>query len=128
MSRNLNPLIDQNGLLRSSGCLLLTQTELKVEKCPITYDAKEKIARLYLEHANRICAHQAREPVKAFVQQRYYFIGLRQTLLSTKYRCFLCRRFDTHNIQLKMTPLPAFRFPTEETKFPFAITFLARFY
>ena len=128
--RNLNPIIDQNGLLRSSGRLLFAPTELEIEKCPIILDAKEKIARLYLEHAHRICAHQATEPVKAFVQQRYYVIGLRKTLLSIKYRCFLCRRLDYQNIQPIMAPLPAFRFPTEETKLPFANTgldFFARF-
>ena len=120
--RNLNPIIDQNGLLRSSGCLLFAPTELEIENGPIIFDAKEKIARLYLEHAHIICAHQATEPVKAFVQQRYYVIALRKTLLSIKYRCFLCRCFDTQNIQPIMAPLPAFRFPTEETKFPFANT------
>ena len=64
------------------------------------------------------------KPVKAFVQQRYYVIGLRKTLLSIKYRCVAvsCRRFDTQNIQPIMAPLTAFRFPTEETKFPFANT------
>ena len=102
--------------------LLFAPTELEIEKCPIILDAKEKIARLYLEHAHRICAHQATEPVKAFVQQCYYVIGLRKTLLSIKYRCFLCRRFDTQNIQPIMAPLPAFPFPTEETKFPFSNT------
>ena len=69
--RNLNPIIDNNGLLRSSGRLLFAPTELEIEKCPIILDAKENIARLYLEHAHRICAHQATELVKAFVQQRY---------------------------------------------------------
>ena len=43
-------------------------------------------------------------------------------LLSKKCRCFLCRCFGTHNIQPIMAPHPAFRFSTEETKFPFAIT------
>ena len=93
--RNLNPIIDQNGLVRSSGRLLFAPTELEIENGSITLDAKEKIARLYLEHAHRICFHQATELVKAFVQQRYYVIGLRKTLFSIKYRCFLCRRFDT---------------------------------
>ena len=80
------------------------------------------IARLYLEYAHRICARQSTEPVKAFVQQRYYVIGLRKTLPSIKCRCFLCRRFDTQNMQPIMAPLPAFRFPTKEAKFPFANT------
>ena len=62
--RNLNPIIDQNGLLRSSGRLLFAPTELEIENCPIILDAKEKIARLYFEHAHRIGAHQATEPVK----------------------------------------------------------------
>ena len=118
--RDLIPIIDQNGLLRSSGRLLFAPTELEIEKSPIILDAKEKIARLYLEHAHRICAHQATEPVKAFVRQCYYVIRLQKTLFSIKYRCFLCRRFDTQKIQRKMAPLPAFRFPTEETEFPFA--------
>ena len=92
--RNLNPIIYQNGLLRSNERLLFAPTELENEKCPIILDAKKKIARLYLKHAHRICAHQATEPAKAFIQQRYNVIGLRKTLLSIKYRCYSCRRFD----------------------------------
>ena len=128
--RILNPIIEQNGLLRSSGRLLFAPTELEIEKCRIILDAKEKIARLYPEHAHRICAYQATEPVKAFVQQRYYVIGLRKTLLSIKYRYFLCPRFDTQNIQPMRAPLPAFRFRTEKANFPLPSrdwTFLARF-
>ena len=108
---NLNPKIDQNGLLQSSD--LFAPTELEIKKWPIILDAKEKIARLYREHSHRICAHQETKSVKAFVQQRYCVIGHQKTLLSIKYRCFLCRRFDTQNIQPIMAPLPAFRFPTE---------------
>ena len=128
--RILNPIIDQNGLLRFSGRLLFAPTELEIEKCPIILDAKEKIARLYLEQVHRICAHQATEPVKAFVQQRYYVIGLRKTQLSIKYRCFLCRHFDTQNIQPIMAPLPASRFPAEKPNFRLPTqdwTFKARF-
>ena len=120
--RNLNPIIDQNRLLSSSGRLLFAPTELEIEKWPIILDAKEKIARPYLEHAHRICAHQATEQVKSFVQQRYYVIGLPKTLLPIKYERFLCRRFDTQNIQSIMALFPAFRFPAEETKCPFANT------
>ena len=128
--RNLNPIIDKNRLLRSNGRLLFAPTELEIEKCSTILDAKEKISRLYLEHAHRICAHQATEPVKAFVKQRYYVIGLRKTLLLITYRCFLCRRFDTQNIQPTMAPLlhsaspqkkPNCRLPTQD------LTFLARF-
>ena len=55
--RYLNSIINQNKLLRSSGPLLFAPTELEIKKCPIIMDAQEKVARLYLEHAHRICAH-----------------------------------------------------------------------
>ena len=93
--------------------------------------AKDKIVRLYLEHAHQICIHQSTEPTKAFIQQRYQVIGLRKALASVRFHCFLCRRFDTKNIQPIMAPLPSFRFPTAKTQFPFAnsgVNFFGRFY
>ena len=51
---------------------------------------------------------------------RYHIIGLRKTLLSIEYRCFLCRRFAAQNIQPVIAPLPACRFPTDSTQYPFA--------
>ena len=95
--RNWHPIIDQNGL--SSGGLLFAPTKLEIEQCPIILDAKEKIARIYVEYAPILCAHQATEPVKAFVQHRYYVIGLLRTRLSLKYRCFLCCRSNIQKIQ-----------------------------
>ena len=62
--RNLNPLIDQNVILRSSGRLLFAPTDLDIEKCPLILDAREKTLRQYHKHAHRICDHQATEPVK----------------------------------------------------------------
>ena len=128
--RSLNPIVDQNGLLRSSGRLLFAPTELEIDKCPIILEAKEKIARLFLEHARRICAHQATELAKSI---RLTTLLRHRTGKNTpikKYRCFLCHHFDTQNTQSIMAPLPAFHFPTEKTKFPFTNTgldFFGRF-
>ena len=105
--RSLNPILDNNEMLRSCGRLQFAPNNLEVEKFPIILHARDKIARLYIEHAHNICVHQETEPVKAFVQQGYHIIGLRKTLLSIKYRCFLCRRFAAQNIQPVMAPLPA---------------------
>ena len=58
-------------------------------------------------------------------------IGLRKALASVRFRCFLCRRFDTKNIQRIMAPLRSFRFPTAKTQFPFAnsvVDFFGPFY
>ena len=125
--RSLNPMLDNNGILRLCGRLQFAPDNLKVKKFPIILLAKGKIVRLYIEHSYNICVHQGTEPVKAFVHQRYHIIGLRKTLLSVKYRCFLFRRFAAQNIQPVMAPLPACRFPTDSTQYPFESTFLDPF-
>ena len=94
-TRCLNPLLDENGLLRSCGRLQYAPTQLDLEKRPKFLHAKDKIVRLYLEHAHQICIQQSTEPTKAFIQQRDNVIGLRKALASVQFHCFLCRRFDT---------------------------------
>ena len=115
-------MLDNIVILHSCGRLQFAPVILEAEEFPIILYAKDKIARLFIEHEHNICVHQGTEPVKAFVQQRYHIIGLRKTLLSIKYRCFLCRRFASQNIQPVMAPLPAGRFPTDSTQYPFAIS------
>ena len=117
--RCLNMLLDENGLLRSCGRLQYAPTQLDLEKRPIILHAKDTIVSLYLEHAHQICIHQSTEPTKAFIQQRYHVIGLRNALASVRFQCFLCRRFDTKNIQPIMPSLPSFRFPTATNTVPF---------
>ena len=129
--RSLNPMLDNNGILRSCERLQFAPDNLDVEKFPIILHAKDMIARLYIEHAHNICVHQGTEPVKSFVQQRYPIIGLRKTILSIKYRCFLCRRFAVQNFQHAMAPLPNCRFPTDSNQYPFAnsgVDFFGPFY
>ena len=104
---------------------------LEVEKFLIILDAKDKIARVYIEHADNICVHQGTDRVKAFVQQRYHIIVLIKTFLSTKFRSFFCRRFAAQNIQSVMTPLPACRFLTDSAKYPLVkieVDFFGLFY
>ena len=129
--RSLNPMLDKNGILCVCGRLIFAPSELELAKRPIVLHAKDHICRLYLEHAHRICVHQGTEATKAFVQQRYYVIGLRRTLQSIRYKCLLCRRFEPQNIETFMAPLPDCRFPTENKQFTFAncgLDFFGPFY
>ena len=93
--RSLNPMLDNNGILLPCGRLQFAPDDLKVEKFPIILHAKDKMARLYIEHAHNSCVHQGTQPVKAFVLQRYQIIELKKTVLSLMYRCFalqtICR-------------------------------------
>ena len=66
--RSLNPMLDNNEMLRSCGRLQFAPDNLEVEKFTIILHAKNKIARLYIELAHNICVHQGTEPVEAFVQ------------------------------------------------------------
>ena len=93
--RSLNPMLDNNGIFWSCGRLHFAQDNLEVEKFPIIVHAKDKIARLYIEHAHNICVHQGTEPVKIFVQQRYHIIGLCKNTFEYKLQMFslqtICR-------------------------------------
>ena len=115
----LNPMLDNNGILRSCGSLQFAPDNLEVEKFPIILHAKDKIARLYIEHAHNICVHQGSAPVKVFVQQRYQIIELKKFLLSLMYRCSPCGQFAAQNIQPVLVALPACRFPTDSTQYSF---------
>ena len=66
--RSLNPILDNHGILRTCGRLQFAPDNIEVEKFPVILHAKDKIARLYIEHAHNICVHQGTDPVKAFVQ------------------------------------------------------------
>ena len=128
--RSLNPILDIYGIISSCERIKFAPDNLEVEKFPIILDAKDKIARVYIEHADNICVHQGTERVKAFVQQRYHIIVLIKTFLGTKFRCFLCRRFAAQKIQPVMTPLPACRFLTDSAKYPLVkkVDFFGLFY
>ena len=129
--RSLNPILDKIGILRVCGSLIFAPSGLELAKRPILRHAIDHICRLYLEHAHRICVHQGTEANKAFVQQRYYVIGLRRTLQSIRYKCFLCRRFEPQNIETFMAPLPDCSFPTENKQFTFTncgLDFFGPFY
>ena len=87
--RDLNPLLDANGLLGSCGRLQYAPTQLDLEKRSINLHAKDKIVHLYWEHAHQICVHQSTEPTKAFIQQRYHVIGLRKAFSKRTISLFL---------------------------------------
>ena len=110
----------QNGILRSSGRLQFAPDEFEIDKCPNILHAKDTITRLYLENAHRVCIHHGTDTVKEFVQQRYQVFGLRKCLHWIRFRCFMCRRFNAENLQPIMAPLPASRFSSAATQFPFS--------
>ena len=68
---------------------------------------------------------------QSFVQQQFHVFGLRKCLLSITFCCFLCRRYNAENIQPIMARLPAFRFQSAATQFPFynsGVEFFGPFY
>ena len=81
--KKLNLIIDQIGLLRSSGRLLFAPTEIKIQ------NLKDRIAGIYFEHAHTICAHQATNSVEAFAHQSYYtFSSDCKSTPNNKNQCF----------------------------------------
>ena len=75
--------------------------------------------------------NQGVQRTEAFVQQRYYVIGLHKTLQSIRYKCFVCCRVEPQNINTFMAPLPGCYFQNENKQFAFGncvLDFFSPFY
>jgi hypothetical protein len=118
---SFRPFLDEDCFLRSHGRLAYAPLSPDCRN-PILLDSKEPFAKLYLQHAHELCCHAGPEHVKAFVQQRFKVLGIRTTLRSISYNCFICRRFRATSVQPLMAPLPNLRFPSLESPFPFEKT------
>ena len=111
--RNLNPIIDQNGLLRSSGRLLFAPTELEIEKCPIISDTK-KISQDYtlnirtefvlIKQQNR-SKHSYNNATTSLDFEKHYF------QYNTDVFCVavLTEEYSTNNGPTSCIPLPSRR-------------------
>ena len=129
--QSLNPIITENGVLRSQGRHQFAPTLIQIAKCPIIPQSKDIIVRLYIEHAHRVCVRQVTENFNAFIKQRFFVIDLRKSLLSNRFKCFLCRVIAAQNFQPIMATLPQYRYSNDSSHFPFVscgIDFFGPFY
>ena len=71
-----NSELDDQEILHSAGRLKYVPFP-ESTRLPITLDAKNPLLKLCVEHSNAVCHHAGQEYFKAFLPQRYLFIGVR---------------------------------------------------
>ena len=128
--RCLNPFLDEKGLFRSCGRLQHAPTQLDLEKRPILH-AKDKNWSFVLGTCPSGMYLSVHITNKSFQKTTLPCDWPSQSVSKHTISLFLCRRFDTTNIQPIMAPQPCFRFPIAETQFPFAncgVDFFGPFY
>ena len=105
----LNPILDEDGLLRIGG-RLGSATLTKEEKHPLIIPHTHHIASLLVRYYHEKVAHQGRHITEGAIRAAgLWIIGSKRLVSSVIYKCVICRRLrGTLQIQ-KMADLPADR-------------------
>ena len=86
---NLSPFLDQNQILRANGRVNLVNENF--ENQPIILDSNHYATRLLISEYHRKYYHSSNNTVLNELRQKYYILGLRNTLRSISCKCLVCR-------------------------------------
>lgn len=104
--RNLNPFLDDDGLLRVGGRIHRASIEYK-EKHPIIIPGNNHIAVLLIRHYHCEVKHQGRHfTAGALRDAGFWIVGERRLISSLLYKCVICRKLRGKQEQQLMSDLP----------------------
>lgn len=104
--RNLNPFLDDDGMLRVGGRIHRADIEYK-EKHPIIIPGNNHIAVLLIRHYHYEVKHQGRHfTAGALRDAGFWIVGERRLISSLLYKCVICRRLRGKQEQQLMSDLP----------------------
>ncbi|XP_063758693.1 uncharacterized protein LOC134877201 [Eleginops maclovinus] len=111
--KRLNPVVDEDGMLRVGG--RLSHADLsKKEKHPLIIPHTHHIATLLVRHFHEQVAHQGRHITEGAIRSAgYWIIGSKRLVSSVIYKCVTCRRLRGRLENQKMADLPADRLTPE---------------
>lgn len=118
--RQLNPALDEYGVLRARGRLESTMSLPKSARTPIILPYEHHISFLVVKAYNERYLHQNDNVVIAAIQQKFWIIKLRALLKKVKRHCQECVITKSKPMPPMMAPLPDFR--TEPFLYPFTNT------
>ena len=87
---NMRPFINSNGFLCAEGRVTKIDNVL-FNNFPIILDGKHPCVKLLLKEYHRRFYHGSHETIVNEVRQKFYIIGLRNTLRSIVYNCLICK-------------------------------------
>jgi len=111
--RKLNPLVDEDGLLRIGGRLNRSALDTR-EKMPLVIPARSHTATLLVSHYHEKVKHQGRVFTEASVHTAgFWIIGARKCINSILHKCVICNKLRGRTTEQKMADLPSDRLSTE---------------
>lgn len=105
---NLNPIFGADQLLRVGGRLELSDLEDST-KHPIILPKNHHISKLIVNEAHKSLLHGGPTAVEGFVKEKFWIVGLRQTIKSQLKKCIVCTRHTGKVMQQLMGQLPRSR-------------------
>ena len=102
----LNPVINDNGILRVGGRLSMSELDPET-KHPIIIPGHHHIATLLVRHYHEEIKHQGRHFTEGKIRTAGYWItGAKRLIASTIYKCVACRKLRGKHEQQRMADLP----------------------
>lgn len=113
--RQLNPFIDEHGILRMNG--RVGNTDILEQKTAIILPPKHHLTTLIIRDAHHEVLHGGTQLTLRKLREKWWIIHARKQTQTIIHKCMRCFRFRKSLMQQKMADLPLFR--TERSR-PFA--------
>lgn len=112
--KKLNPVTDEDGLLRVGGRLSYAPDLSSEEKHPLIIPCTHHIATLLVRYYHEQVVHQGRHITEGALRAAgYWIIGGKRLVSSVIHKCVICRRLRGRLQEQKMADLPADRLTPE---------------
>ena len=105
----LNPVLDEDGLLRCNSRLQYADCLSWETKFPIILPKKHDVTKLIISDVHKRCAHGGTNQVLAQLSTRYWIIAAREAIRQWEIECAVCRRRKASPARQIMAPLPKIR-------------------
>ncbi|XP_057705305.1 uncharacterized protein LOC130923571 [Corythoichthys intestinalis] len=111
--KNLDPFLDENGLLRVGGRITNSNVNAN-EKNPIILPGHHHVAALLIKHYHEQTSHQGRLFTEGAVRAAgWWIVGGKRKVSTIIYHCTTCKRLRTPVSTQKMSDLPSDRLSTD---------------
>lgn len=102
---SLNPMLDQNGILRVGGRLINANLTYE-EKHPIILHHKCNLSTLLIRQQHFTTMHGGTQLVLGLLRKKYFITNARDTVRRHIHRCITCHRFNAASASQLMGDLP----------------------
>ena len=106
---SLNPMIDDDGLLRANGRLQLAGTIPWETRYPIILPRNHQITQLIVKKTHERCQHGGTNLVLSGLSAKYWVLSAREAIREWEKKCSLCQRLKATPGKQVMAPLPEIR-------------------